>query len=119
VADQLHARQFDEIQQRELDELERRPGRIRAQRIRAWKSDRGDLRPHKDLEPLDARIDEVRRLLGALRDRFFGDVNTQADPTWLLLSGRIARPAIDHQTPSRPSASPFFCEHHCPHCHRH
>jgi hypothetical protein len=25
---------------------------------------------HMDLEPLDARIDEVRRLLGALRDRF-------------------------------------------------
>ena len=70
VADQLQARLFDEILQRELDELERRPGRIRAKRIRARKSDRGDLRLDKDLEPLDARIDEVRRLLGALRDRF-------------------------------------------------
>jgi hypothetical protein len=70
VADQLQARLFDKILQRELDELERRPGRIQAKRIRACKSDRGDLRLHKDLEPLDARIDEVRRLLGALRDRF-------------------------------------------------
>jgi hypothetical protein len=65
VADQLQARLFDKTLKRELDELERRPGRIRAS-----KSDRGDLRLHKDLEPLDARIDEVRRLLGALRHRF-------------------------------------------------
>jgi hypothetical protein len=69
-ADRLQARLFDKILQRELDELERRPGRIQAKRIRARKSDRGDLRLHKDLEPLDAHIDEVRRLLGALRDRF-------------------------------------------------
>lgn len=61
VADQLQARLFDEILQCELDELER---------IRARKSDRSNLRLHNDLQPLNARIDEVRQLLGALRDRF-------------------------------------------------
>ena len=70
LADQLQARLFDEILQRELDELESRPGRIRTKRVRTGKSGRADLRLHKDLEPLDAHIDEVRGLLGALRDRF-------------------------------------------------
>jgi hypothetical protein len=65
VADQLQARLFDEILQCELDELESLPGRIRAR-----KSDRSDLGLHEDLQPLKARINEVRQLLGALRDRF-------------------------------------------------
>jgi hypothetical protein len=65
AADQLQARLFDEILQCELDELESLSGWIPAR-----KSDRGDLRLHKDLQPLNARINEVRQLLGALRDRF-------------------------------------------------
>jgi Ser/Thr protein kinase RdoA (MazF antagonist) len=65
VADQLQARLFDEILQCELDELESLPRRIPART-----SDRGDLRLHKDLQPLNARVNEVRQLLSALRERF-------------------------------------------------
>jgi hypothetical protein len=67
-ADQEQAGLFVEILQSELDELEALAGRMRERR--SYRSDRSDLRLQHDLRPLNARINEVRQLIGALQDRF-------------------------------------------------
>jgi hypothetical protein len=65
AADMAQARLFDDILQDEMAELQEI-----AAAIEARAADRDEPRHSKELQRLNARISEVRRLLDALRDRF-------------------------------------------------
>jgi hypothetical protein len=64
-ADRAQAHLFEEILRRELDELE-----ILAARLRTARSDHSEIRLRQDMQRFNARINEVRGLLGALQMRF-------------------------------------------------
>jgi len=65
AADTAQARLFDDILQDEMAELQEI-----AAAIEARAADRDEPRHSKELQRVNARISEVRRLLDALRDRF-------------------------------------------------
>jgi hypothetical protein len=65
AADMAQARLFDDILQDEMAELQEL-----AAAIEAGAADRDEPRNSKELQRVNARIYEVRRLLDALRDRF-------------------------------------------------
>jgi exonuclease VII large subunit len=65
AADMAQARLFDEILESEIAELEEL-----AEDIEARSADRHQQGHSRELRRLNVRIDEVRRLLDALRDRF-------------------------------------------------
>jgi hypothetical protein len=65
AADMAQARLFDYLLQNEIAELQQI-----AAGIEVRSTDRRELWPSKEIQRLNARINEVRRLLDALRDRF-------------------------------------------------
>ena len=65
AGDMAQARLFDDILQNEMIELQEL-----AAAIEARVADRDEPRHSNEVQRVNARIDEVRRLLDALRDRF-------------------------------------------------
>lgn len=65
TSDQAQARVFEEILRQELDEVE-----FLAARIRTARADHSEIRLRHDLQRFNARINELRGLLGALQMRF-------------------------------------------------